>query len=376
MPLLTYGNDLTGNVMESTGFNVNAAKIAAVQAQQNSPQSLSANKVSSQSEPTELQLTSYETLKGLKIEKAASPHEALIDELNGYQGYQFDEETGRGSDAVIYQDKQTVFDGSDPHNPKYFEVASVFNKHLSEEENQTLIQKIMDNKLDPSATYDYFKEGQDSGSMKMEYGISPFDWKTLRGMAEEDTYKAGDAKDALRDSIVNHAFSANGTVTTKSGKEVQFSFSYQEQNRLPPGVYIMGSQETYEEYNTRVQKESAREVKSEEDYRAINFTFSSNSPLSKDEASALNKLAQSIMRTADQVSQGIMDNRGYDLEKQFSDVESLFKSVEINAKYKGAAQEDTDYRLSILNGSTSAKLDIEELAYRTDYNAIRFWDDR
>lgn len=369
--------------MESIGFNANAAKITAVQAQHNSPQSLSTDKASSQPEQAELQLTSYEMLKGLKIEKIASPHQALIDELNGYQGYQFDEETGRGSDAVIYQDKQTVFDGSDPHNPKYFEVASVFNRYLSEEENQALIQKIMDNKLDPSAAYDYFKEGQDSGSMKMEYGISPFDWKTMRGMAEEDTYKAGDAKDALRDTIVNHAFSANGTVTTKSGKEVRFSFSYQEQNRLPPSVSIRGYvngqsvQESHSEYLARLEKQSAERefgAKSEEDYRAINFTFSSNSPLSKDEADSLNKLAQSIMRTADQASQGIMDNHGYDLEKQFSDVESLFKSVEINAKYKGAAQEDTDYRLSILNGSTSSKLEMEQLKYRKDYNAIRFWD--
>ena len=77
----------------------------------------------------------------------------------------------------------------------------------------------MENKLDPTGNYEYFKEGESNGSMKFDYGISPFDWKTMRGLT--DQVYAPD--DPARPRFIEHNFSVDGSITTQSGKEVKFN---------------------------------------------------------------------------------------------------------------------------------------------------------
>lgn len=59
----------------------------------------------------------------------------VLHEVQSYQGYQYDVSKGYGSDAVVYEDKNTRFnDNSDPYNPKSYEVGAAWDPNLSEEE--------------------------------------------------------------------------------------------------------------------------------------------------------------------------------------------------------------------------------------------------
>lgn len=366
--------------MNSTGFDATAAKLAALEQrialtsnnkQEDVPETLSREQVvNTVSSPSSFAAAAKNAL-GLTItlNGYVDSHQ-VMHEVQSYQGYQYDASKGFGSDAVIYEDKNTRFnESSDPYNPKYYEVGAAWDPNLSKEENQALVAKIMENKLDPTGNYEYFKEGESNGSMKLDYGVSPFDWKTMRGLT--DQVYAPD--DPARPRFIEHNFSANGSITTQSGKEVKFNMQYNEQLSNGMGIIVKGAQESAEDFDKRVIKEVNDLNKSQSDYRTISFNFESSSALTKDESGAMNLLAQRLMETAEKASQGGMTKKGFDLNSQFSGLESLFESVELNAKYTGAGQNETKMEIEILNQSIESRLELER-NQESDYNMERFWD--
>lgn len=358
--------------MESTGFNSNVAKIDII----NNKMEMDKGKFTPENPRAGYSyllgkdLSQIQFSQFASVEVVAVKGEELYDELTSYQGWNFDQEKGFGSEAVIYQDKDTPFDeNSDPYNPQYYEVGAVTNKDLSEEENQALVSKIMGNKLDPTGNYGYFKEGESSGTMKLEYGITPFDWKTMRGM-EEHVYTSDDPG---RPRYVEHDFSANGTVTTHSGKEVMFNMSYNEQLDNGIGIIAKTSTETMEEFDLRARKEIAEMSNSKSDFRSISFNYESSEALTKNETDALNRLAQKMMEAAEDATQGEMTKQGYELANKFRELEGLFASVELNAKYVGAGQNETEMEIAILDDTISADLKLDQDG-ESDYEMNRFWD--
>ena len=87
----------------------------------------------------------------------------------------------------------------------------------------------------------------------------------------------------------------------------------------------------------------------------------------------MNLLAQRLMETAEKASQGEMTKKGFDLNSQFRGLESLFESVELNAKYTGAGQNETKMEIEILNQSIGSKLELDQNR-ESDYSMERFWD--
>lgn len=358
--------------MESTGFNSNAAKIDIInhKMEMDKGKFIPENPRAGYSYLLGKDLSQVQFNQFASVEVIATKGEALYDELTSYQGWNYNQEQGLGSEAVIYQDKGTrLGESSDPYNPQYYEVGAVANKDLSEEENQALVSKIMENKLDPTGSYGYFKEGESSGTMKLEYGISPFDWKTMRGM-EDQIYSKDDPG---RPRYVEHDFSANGSVTTHSGKEVKFNMSYNEQLDNGIGIIVLMPGETMDEYDQRARREIAEMSNSQSDYRSISFNFESSNTLTKNETDALNRLAQKMMEAAEDATHGKMTKQGYDLANKFRELEGLFASVELNAKYVGAGQNETKMEVKILDDtiSTDLKLDQDE---ESGYEMNRFWD--
>lgn len=139
------------------------------------------------------------------------------------------------------------------------------------------------------------------------------------------------------------------------------------------GIIVKGAQESAEDFDKRVIKEVNDLNKSQSDYRTISFNFESSSALTKDESDAMNLLAQRLMETAEKASQGEMTKKDFDLNSQFRGLESLFESVELNAKYTGAGQNETKMEIEILNQSIESKLELDQ-NQESDYSMERFWN--
>ena len=268
----------------------------------------------------------------------------LSNNIDAYSGYRQDGDSATHIN-VLNQDLD-VADLREGVTWLFQEVGGVKGK-MGDDERANIMAQVIDTKLNPGSNIDFIQAGKDSGRMTAEYGISDFTGVKEHGDFD-DVYTAN-----TKQLYSTNSFSAKADIVTDSGNQISMQISYFEQLDTSKSSSIgKGSLESMEDYNARFAKimASTQLPISESDYRSVSISYTSSSPLTKQESGNLNQLTSSILSTANSASRGQMVLEGYDLNGAYSDVKELFKSVEIDAMYQGNAQGKTEIEMSLLEG--------------------------